>query len=77
MTYHYGLQHIFTQNDLKAQQRNWSKLLSEYDFKINYIKGMVSRVEDVLSWRKHIFLVIPLKTNMRENILSLHINDDW
>jgi hypothetical protein len=34
-------------------------------------------VADALSQRPHIFLVIPLKTNLRENILALQIDDDW
>jgi hypothetical protein len=59
------------------RQRCWSELLSEYDFEITYIKGMMNRVEDALSQRPCIFLVIPLKTNLRENILALQINDDW
>jgi hypothetical protein len=41
-TDHCGLQHIFTQSDLNAQQRRWSELLSEYDFEISYIKGTVN-----------------------------------
>jgi hypothetical protein len=35
---HYGLHHIFTQSDLNVQQRCWSEFLSDYDFKITYIK---------------------------------------
>jgi hypothetical protein len=31
----------------------------------------------VLSQRPHIFSVIPLKMNLRENILALQIDDDW
>ena len=46
---HCGLQHIFTQSDLNAQQRRWSKFLSKYDFEISYIKGIVNKVADVLS----------------------------
>jgi hypothetical protein len=38
---------------------------------------MVNRVEDALSRRPHIFSVIPLKMNLRENILALQIDDDW
>ena len=57
---HCGLQHIFTQSDLKARQRHWLKLLTNYDFKITYIKGTVNRVVDALSRRPHIFLVLPL-----------------
>jgi hypothetical protein len=45
-TDHCGLQHIFTHRDLNARQRHWSKLLSEYDFEITYIKGTVNRVAD-------------------------------
>jgi hypothetical protein len=42
-TDHCGLQHIFTQSDLNAQQWCWSKFLSEYDFEITYIKGRLFR----------------------------------
>jgi hypothetical protein len=35
---HCSLQHIFMQRKLNARQRHWSKLLSEYDFEITYIK---------------------------------------
>jgi hypothetical protein len=37
----------------------------------------VNRVANALSRRPHIFLVLPLKTNLRENILSLQRDDDW
>jgi hypothetical protein len=45
------------------RQRRWSKILSEYDFEIMYIKGKFNRVSDELSRRPFIFLVIPLNTN--------------
>jgi transposase InsO family protein len=76
-TDHCGLQHIFTQSDLNTQQRRWSELLSEYDFDISYIKGTVNRVVDALSQRPRIFSMIPLQTNLRENILAIQIDDDW
>jgi hypothetical protein len=57
---HRGQQHIFTQSNLNAQQRRWSKLLSEYNFEITYIKGTMNRVENALSRRPHIFSVMPL-----------------
>jgi hypothetical protein len=75
-TYHYGLQHIFTQSDLNAWQRCWSELLSEYDFDITYIKGTMNKLVDALSQRPHIFSIIPLKMNPSENILTLQIDDD-
>jgi hypothetical protein len=68
---HCGLQHIFTQSDLNVQQRSWSKLLSEYDFKITYIKGTVKKVDDVFIQRPCIFSVMPLQMNLHENILTL------
>jgi hypothetical protein len=76
-TDHCGLQHIFTQRYLGARQRCSSKLLSEYDFKINYIKGTVNRVADALSRRPHIFSMLPLQTNLREKILILQHGDNW
>jgi hypothetical protein len=42
-----------------------------------YIKGTINRVADALSWRPHIFSLIPLKMNLCENILSLQIEDEW
>jgi len=38
-TDHQSLKHLFTQRDLNARQRWWSKFMSEYDFGISYIKG--------------------------------------
>jgi hypothetical protein len=57
---HCGLQHIFIQNDLNKRQRSWSKLLSEYDFEITYIKGTMNQAADALSRRPHIFSIMPL-----------------
>jgi hypothetical protein len=54
-----------------VRQRRWLELLSEYDFEISYIKEKVNRVEDVLSRRPRIFLVMPLQTNLREKILTI------
>jgi hypothetical protein len=73
---HCGLQHIFTQSDLNVRQRRWSKLLSEYDLEITYIKGTVNRVADALSQRPHIFSVLPLQMNLREKVLTLQCDDD-
>ena len=75
-TDHCGLQHIFTQSDLSARQWRWSEFLSEYDFEITYIKGIVNRVEDALSRRPRIFSVLPLQTNLHEKILTLQRDDD-
>ena len=74
---HCGLQHLFTQSDLNTRQWRWLELLSEYDFEITYIKGTMNRVEDALSRRPHIFLVLPLQTNLCKKILTLQPDDDW
>jgi hypothetical protein len=60
-----------------VRQRNWSKLLREYDFEITYIKEMVNIVVDVLIGRTHIFSVIPLQMNLLENILTIQFDDNW
>jgi hypothetical protein len=41
------------------------------------MKGTVKRVVDALSHRPCIFSVIHLQTNMRENILTMQMDDDW
>jgi hypothetical protein len=76
-TDHCGLKHIFTQSDLNARQRRWSKFLSEYYLEITYIKGTMNIVADALRQRPCIFSVVPLQTNLRENILTLQRDDDW
>jgi hypothetical protein len=53
------------------------EFLSEYDFEITYIKGTMNQVADALSQRPRIFLVLPLQTNLYENILTLQCDDDW
>jgi hypothetical protein len=63
-TDHCGLQHIFTQSGLNTRQRCWSELISEYDFEITYIKGIVNRVADALSQEPRIFSMLPLQTNL-------------
>jgi hypothetical protein len=68
---HCGLQRIFTQSNLNARQRLCYKILSKYDFVLTYIKGTLNRVDDVLSQRPCIFLVIHLQTNLHEIILTI------
>jgi hypothetical protein len=53
------------------------ELLSEYEFKITYIEGIVNQVADALSQRPCIFSMLPLQMNLRENILTLQRDDDW
>jgi hypothetical protein len=57
------------------RQRCWSELLSEYNFEITYIKGTMNQVADALSRRPRIFLVLPLKTNLQEKIITLQFDE--
>jgi len=49
-----SLKYLFTQPELNAKKRGWMKLLVEYDFGINYIKGKEKKVVDALSQRRHV-----------------------
>jgi hypothetical protein len=49
MTDHCGLRHLFDQPKLNSRQARWMALLSEFDFKINHVKGKENRVVDALS----------------------------
>jgi hypothetical protein len=69
--------HLFSQGDLNGRQGCWLELLSEYKFEITYIKGTMNTVTNALSQRPHIFSVIPLHTNLRENISTIQRDDDW
>jgi hypothetical protein len=67
---HCGLLHLFAQNDLNVRQGRWSELLIEYDLEISFLKGTMNREADVLSQRSRICLVIPLQTNVRDEVLT-------
>lgn len=74
---HQSLQYLFTQRDLNARQRRWSELLSEYDFAISYIKGKENVVADALSRRPRIFSLVPIKVNLRNQVLEHLVRDSW
>jgi hypothetical protein len=76
-TDHKILKHFFTQRDLNSRQRRWSEFMSEYDFGISYIKEKENVVTDGLSRRPRVFSLIPLKVNLRENVLMQLQEDSW
>ena len=74
---HKSLEYIFTQKDLNAHQQRWSELLSEYDFKISYIKGKENKVADALSRRPHISAISTIQVNLYDWIREQWGNDQW
>lgn len=74
---HQSLQYFFTQRDLNARQRRWSKFLSEYDFEISYIKGKENVVADALSRRPRIFSLVLIKVDLRQRVVEHLIRDNW
>jgi hypothetical protein len=51
--------------------------MSEYDFGISYIKGKENVVADALNRRPRIFSLVPLKVNLREQVLTQLLGDSW
>lgn len=51
MSNHSGLRYLFYQLNLNVRQARWLAKISEFDFKISYIKGKQIRVADALSRR--------------------------
>nr|GFA19000.1 hypothetical protein [Tanacetum cinerariifolium] len=47
-TYHKSLQYILNQKELNLRQRRWIKLLSDYDYEIQYHLGKANVVADAL-----------------------------
>lgn len=67
-----GLRYLFDQPNLNTRQAKWLATLSEFDFKIRYIKGKENRVVDALSRRvqvNHIATMSYLQIELQEWIL--------
>ena len=48
-TYHESIKYLMTKKGLSDRQARWANLLSEFEFDINYIKGVTNKVADALS----------------------------
>jgi hypothetical protein len=75
---HFGLKHFFGQPTLNARKTRWLKFLSEYDFKIKYIKGKENKVVDALNKRSHEVHISSMSmymTNMKNQIIVVENSD--
>lgn len=69
---HNGMRYLFDQPNLNARKYRWLAMLSEFDFKIRYIKGKEKRLANSLSRRvqlNHVAIVISYGTNLQDRIL--------
>jgi hypothetical protein len=64
-TDHKSLKYIFTQPDLNMRQRRWLELIKDYELEVDYHRGKVNVVADVLSHRAH-YNYLPVVCSTRE-----------
>ena len=62
MTDNKGLKYLLDQPNLNARQARWLAFLSEYDFKIQHIKGKENKVVDALSRNARLNFAIVINT---------------
>ena len=70
---HTGLRYLFYQPNLNSRQVRWLDTLSEFDFRIRYIKGKESRVADSLSRKVHVTHIATMSsygTDLQDRILQ-------
>ena len=69
---HRSLKWILTQPNLNMRQRQWIKVLTEYDFDINYTKGKDNQVADALSHKALVLAInmpnYPLGSKVKEGL---------
>ena len=66
-----GLKYLLVQPKLNARKARWLAFLSEYDFKIQHIKGKENKVTDALSRNARLNFVAAIntyKTNLEEQL---------
>ena len=71
MTNNKGSKHLLDQPNLNAREARWLAFLSEYDFKIQHIKGKENKVADAL--RRNVRLnfmatISTYKTNLEDQL---------
>jgi hypothetical protein len=77
-TNHYDPNHLFGQPTLNAKQTRWLEFLSEYVFKIKYIKGKGNQVVDAIKMRAHkvhIATISMYMTDLKEKIVTTTNSD--
>ena len=74
-----GLRYMFSQPNLNAKQARWLATLSEFEFKIRYIKGKKNKVVDALSRRvqvNHIAAMSSYGKNLQDQNLHARQKDE-
>lgn len=72
MSDHIGLRYSFDQPNMNTRQARWLATISEFNFKIRYIKGKENRVADALSRRvqaNHLEAMSSYETDLQDRIL--------
>lgn len=59
---HNGLRYSFDQPNLNVRKTRWLAALSEFDFKIRYIKGKENMIVDVLRKRVHVNHIVAMSS---------------
>ena len=67
-TDHHPLKYLETQGNLSRRQQRWLEILSEFDFKIEYVRGKWNLVADALSRRVDLYRDTSLYTGEDDEI---------
>jgi hypothetical protein len=73
-----GLKCLFGKPTLNSRQTRWLEFLSEYDFKMKYIKGKENQVANALNMRaheKHVAAIITYRTDLKDKIIPTTNSD--
>ena len=81
MTDNKGLKYLLDQPNLNTRQARWLAFLSEYDFKIQQIKGKENKVIDALSRNARLNFVAAIntyKTDLEEQLQEgVQLNENY
>ena len=73
-TDHKSLKYIFTQKELNLRQRRWLELIKDYDMRLHYHLGKANVVDDALSRKSHVNMLMSNSGNRLALIACLFIS---